>query len=79
MAVCNKLTVDFPCQGLTGNPGVQGPEGKLGPLVSNWSDSITSALPNRCACYLFILAMAAMTTFLSAPWRQRLSIYELSN
>lgn len=25
----------FDFQGLTGNPGVQGPEGKLGPLVSN--------------------------------------------
>lgn len=24
----------FDFQGLTGNPGVQGPEGKLGPLVS---------------------------------------------
>lgn len=79
MAVRNKLTVDFPFQGLTGNPGVQGPEGKLGPLVSNWSNSITSTVPNRCACYLFILAMAAMTTFLSAPWQQLLSIYELSN
>ena len=39
LQVSNKLTIAFNFQGLTGNPGVQGPEGKLGPLVSNLNKS----------------------------------------
>ena len=30
--VSNKMTVAFNFQGLTGNPGVQGPEGRFGPF-----------------------------------------------
>lgn len=46
----------FNFQGLTGNPGVQGPEGKLGPLVSNLKQHPQPLIfLNRCVTYLRLL------------------------
>ena len=44
------MTVGIPLQGLTGTPGVQGAEGKPGPLVSSMMPSKLEHEPYKPQC-----------------------------
>ena len=87
-SIVDQLQTDnyFNFQGLTGNPGVQGPEGKLGPLVSNLNQRPQPLIFfNRCVTFLRLLFLIVwmLIVFIClkgpVPWKQIVRICVTSN